>query len=102
MSRPEENALNDPAMELVLPEAAVLAELEPVLLAPGRLPKLWTGDLPAAPPACAGTADRGSAQAGEITVKAVFDYFNGKTIVQMDRDGYQEPLADSAGLARGR
>jgi len=72
MSRPDENALNDPAMELVLPEAAVLSELEPTLLAPRKLPKLWPGD--------------------KITVLSVFDYFGGKTVVQIDRGGYQEPM----------
>ncbi len=72
MSRPDENALNDPAMELVLPEAAALTDIAPALLAPKRLPGLWTAD--------------------EIAVKAAFDYFNGKTVVQVDRGGYQEPM----------
>lgn len=84
ISRPDENALNDPAMELVLPEAAVLTDVAPALLAPKKLPGLWTADLPAAPD--------GTAQAGEIPVKAVFDYFGGKTVVQVDRGGYQEPM----------
>lgn len=72
MSRPDENALNDPAMELVLPEAAALTDVAPALLAPKKLPGLWTAD--------------------EIAVKAVFDYFGGKTVVQVDRGGYQEPM----------
>jgi hypothetical protein len=72
MSRPDENALNDPAMELVLPEAAVLTDIAPSLLAPKKLPGLWTAD--------------------EIAVKAVFDYFGGNTVVQVDRGGYQEPM----------
>ncbi len=82
MSRPDENALNDPAMELVLPEAAVLTDVASALLAPKKLPGLWTADLPA----------EASAQAGEIAVQAVFDYFGGKTVVQVERGGYQEPM----------
>lgn len=72
MSRPDENVLKDAALELVLPEAAELTELDPALLAPNRLPNLWTTN--------------------EITVKAIADYFNGSTVVQVDRGGYQEPM----------
>jgi hypothetical protein len=72
MSRPDENALNDSALELVLPEGAELAEISPALLAPGRLPGLWPAD--------------------EITVKAVAEHFSGSTMVQVDRGGYQEPM----------
>lgn len=72
MSRPDENALNDAALELVLPGAADLTVLSPVLLAPGKLPGLWSGD--------------------EITVKTAIDYFSGSKIVQVDRGGYQEPM----------
>ena len=72
MSRPDENALNDPALELVLPEAAELAEVSPGLLATKKLSGLWPGD--------------------EITVKAVADYFNGSKVVQVNRGGYQEPM----------
>ena len=72
MLRPDENALQDSALELVLSEGIELAELSPALLAPKKLPGLWPGD--------------------EITVKAVADYFNGSTTVQVDRGGYQEPM----------
>jgi hypothetical protein len=72
MSRPEENALNDTALELVLPETAVLNEIVPTLLAPKKLPGLWTGD--------------------EITVKAVCDYFGGGTVVHIDRSGYKDQM----------
>jgi hypothetical protein len=72
MSRPDENALNDPALELVLPEGAEIAEVAPSLVVQGRLPELWSGD--------------------EITAKAVADYFSGSTVVQIERDGYKEPL----------
>jgi hypothetical protein len=71
-SRPDENALADPALELVLPEAAELGELATVLLTPKVLPGLWTGE--------------------EITVGAVDTYFGGAKVVQVDRDGYQEPI----------
>jgi hypothetical protein len=71
MSRPDENALNDPALELVLPEGAEIADVAPSLLVPGRLPELWSSD--------------------EITAKAVADYFSGSTVVQVERDGYKEP-----------
>lgn len=72
MSRPDENALNDPALELVLPGAAELSEISPALLAPRKLPGLWPSD--------------------EITAKAVAGYFSGSTVVQVERDGYQEPV----------
>ncbi|MCF6159587.1 MAG: ATP-binding protein [wastewater metagenome] len=72
MSRPDENALNDPALELVLPESAELNEISPNLLAPRKLPELWASD--------------------EIRVKDVIDYFNGLRTVQVERDGYKEPI----------
>lgn len=72
-TRPDETAMNDPALELVLPEAAELGELPYQLLSPGNLPELWRGD--------------------EIAVQAVLDYFNGKTVVQVQRDGYAEPAS---------
>lgn len=72
MSRPDENALNDSALELVLPQGAELGELVPALLVPGRLPGLWPIE--------------------EITVQAMADYFNGLTVVQVERPAYQEPM----------
>lgn len=72
-TRADETAMTDPALELVLPEAAELAELPYQLLLPGKLPELWKGD--------------------KIAVQAVIGYFNGKTIVQVHRDGYMEPVA---------
>ena len=72
MSRPDENAINDPALELVLPEAAEISEIPLGLLSPKRMPGLWPAD--------------------EITVKDVENYFNGSRIVQVDRGGYQEPM----------
>ncbi len=72
MSRPDENALNDSALELVLPEGADLGELSPELLVPGKLPGLWSDE--------------------EITAKSVADYFSGSNVVQVERDGYQETM----------
>jgi len=71
-SRPDDTAMNDPALELVLPESAELAELPPDLLTPGRLPGLWKSD--------------------EVSVQAVTDYFGGDTVVEVPRGEYTEPL----------
>ncbi len=73
MSRPDENALNDSALELVLPQSAELSELPSDLVVPRKLPGLWTSD--------------------EITVQNIIDYFNGQNIVQVEREGYKEPMA---------
>ncbi len=71
-SQPDDAALADPALELVLPEAAELGDISASLLAPKALPSLWTGD--------------------EITAQAVQDYFSGKNVVQVDKGGYHEPV----------
>jgi hypothetical protein len=71
-SRPDETALKDPALELVLPEAAELGEISPALLAPGKLPDLWSTP--------------------EVTVEAIINYFDGGRVVQVDRGGYKEPV----------
>ena len=70
--RPDENALADPALELVLAEAAELGELSPALLAPEALADLWNGD--------------------QVSVSAVQEYFDGTTVVQVPRKGYDEPM----------
>ncbi len=70
--RPDKTAMADPSLELVLSEAAELEEIAPCLLKPGRLPDLWKSDA--------------------IAVQAVIDYFNGTNVVQVQRDGYMEPL----------
>ena len=72
-TRPDDAAMNDPALELLLPEAAELGELPYQLILPGNLPQLWRGD--------------------EIRVQAVLDYFGGNTVVQVQRDGYMEPVS---------
>jgi hypothetical protein len=71
-SRPDETAMKDPSLELILSEAAELEEIESMLLEPERLPELWTSD--------------------SISVQAVMDYFNGTNVVQVQRNGYMEPL----------
>lgn len=71
-TRPDSAALNDPAMELVMPVSAELDAIPGDLLAPGVLPGLWNN--------------------GEISAEAVADYFNGSTIVQIDKGGFQEPV----------
>ncbi len=71
-TRPDDAALADPALELVLPEAAELGDLPGELLAPKVLPNLWAGD--------------------QITTQAVLDYFNGTSVVQVDKGGFQDPV----------
>ena len=70
--RPDESALEDPALELVLPEAAELGEVPADMLERGKLQALWDKD--------------------EIAVQKVMDYFKGGTVIQMDRGGYTEPV----------
>lgn len=72
-ARPDETAMADPALELVLPEAAELAEMPCELIEPESLPELWTADT--------------------ITVQNVVDYFKGGNIIQIQRESYTEPLA---------
>lgn len=71
--KPEEAVLRDPALEAVLPAKAALVEIPPDLLRPGALPGLWTGDT--------------------VRLHDLLDYFSGSRVVQVDRGGYQEPLA---------
>jgi hypothetical protein len=73
MERPDEQTLNDPALEVVLPEKAVLTELPARLLTLGRLPGLWSGDA--------------------LSVERLRSYFSGMSIVKIDRGGYEEPLS---------
>ncbi len=71
-TRPDAVALDDPAMELVLPEAAELGEMAGELLAPKALPELWPAD--------------------EITAQDVMDYFGGTKVVQVDKGGFTETV----------
>ncbi|MCP4699973.1 MAG: ATP-binding protein [Gammaproteobacteria bacterium] len=72
-SLPDDAARQDPALEVVLSEAAELAEADADLLAPGILPGLWQGE--------------------ELTVRAVADYFGGAKVVEVQKEGYSEPMA---------
>jgi hypothetical protein len=70
-SRPDDAAMADPAMEVVLTEHATLTELTPQILSPDRLPGLW--------------------QNGRMTMQDVTDYFSGSKVIQISRGEYQEP-----------
>jgi len=72
MSRPDENTVNDPSLEVVLSDAAELSELDPHLLTPGRLPGLWNKE--------------------PLTLAELSDYFSGKHFVEVDKGGYTENL----------
>ncbi len=69
---PDEAALKDPSLEVVLPEAAELAEVSGELLAPGRLPSLWN--------------------AGSVSFGDICNYFSGGFVVKIDKGGYEEPV----------
>ena len=68
----DEAARSEPALELFLPGAATLSDLDPGVLAPGTLPELWAGD--------------------SITVANLIDYFSGDRTVMAPREGYEEPV----------
>ncbi len=70
--RPEDLILKEPALEVVLPEAATLTKLASSLLAPNILPGLWTQ--------------------ADITLQDVYDYFAGENVIQVQREGYEEPI----------
>jgi hypothetical protein len=71
--RPDEAMLEDPGMEVVLPEKAQLAAIEPSLLYPLAIKDLWTQP--------------------ELPVQDVQAFFAGGRVVTLDRGGYQEPVA---------
>ncbi len=72
MQRPDEVAMNDPALELCLSEAAELTAISPDLLVPKRLPELWKTD--------------------EVNLKDVIDYFHGGKRVRVEKNGYAEEI----------
>jgi hypothetical protein len=73
-AQPTEDDLKDPSLELVLPATAEITEIASHLLSPGALPGLWPD-----PPA-------------GITLAQVLSYFDGTTVAQVPRNGYQEPV----------
>jgi len=70
--QPDENALKEPGLEVVLPENAELSDLPFNLLTPNSLPDLWTEPT--------------------ITLNTVLDYFAGGRVVKIQKQGYEEPL----------
>jgi hypothetical protein len=71
--QPDEVALADRALEVVLPEAAELVSLVPALLHPGKLPGLWQDDKP-------------------LHLSTLHAYFGGDQVIDVPRDGWTEPL----------
>ncbi len=71
--KPDEVALKDAALEVVLPEYASLTDLAPDLLAHNALPSLWAGM--------------------EIRLQQVYEYFSGQHVVQVQKQGYAEPVS---------
>jgi hypothetical protein len=69
---PDEAALKDPSLEVVLPDTAELSELDPRLLLPNVLPRLWEGD--------------------SISVGRIIEYHAGGKVVQVPKQGYEEPV----------
>ena len=70
-------ARDDPQLEVCLPAQTGLSALADGLLAPGVLPELW-GD----------TADD-----PKVTLREVVEYFGGGRVVQVPKEGYDEPHA---------
>ena len=68
----DEAVLRDPGLEVLLPEAASLSEIDPGLLERGMLHELWTD--------------------AEISVQDVYDYFAGGHTVSVPREGYEETV----------
>jgi hypothetical protein len=71
--RPEEAVLEDPGLEVVLPEKAELTEVRPSLLTPGVLKELWSKP--------------------EIAVREVHEFFAGDKTTKVERGDYEEALA---------
>jgi hypothetical protein len=70
--QPDENDLNDPSLEVVLPGAAQLMHLNPGLLEPNVLPGLWNKS--------------------EIIVKDITAYFSRGHVVKIPKEGYDEQI----------
>ncbi len=70
--RPDDIALKEPALEIVLPENAEIVDLEPHLLTSQTLPGLWLEE--------------------KLTIRQAMDYFAGGKVVKIPRQGYDEPL----------
>ena len=66
----DQHVLDDPGLEVLLPEAATLSDIGYALLEYSRLPGLWANE--------------------EIAVKDVHDYFSGEHTVTVPREGYDD------------
>ncbi len=71
--RLDEAVLDDPGLELVLPERAELTELAPAMVYPQAIKELWDGP--------------------EVTLKRVREFFGGGRCMTAGRGGYEEPIA---------
>ena len=70
--QPDEGDLKNTTLEVVLPESAELSQLEPSLLAPGKLPELW--------------------KETDFAVADARAYFSGGKVIKIARQGYDEPV----------
>jgi hypothetical protein len=71
-SQPSEADLQERDLEVVLPKAAELSELDSSLLAQGVLPDLWPQD------------------SSSVTVGELIQFFDGKHVSMVQREGYEE------------
>jgi hypothetical protein len=71
--RLDEAVLDDPGLELVLPDKAELTELAPAMVHPQAIRELWDGP--------------------EVTLKRVREFFSGGRCMKVGRGGYEEPIA---------
>ena len=69
----DQEARQEPTLEVVLPQQAVLSDLPPELLAPEALPGLW--------------------QDGRLTLKQAKGYFNGSHAATIAHDGWEEQVS---------
>ena len=66
----DQHVLEDPGLEVLLPQAATLSDIDHALLGYQGLPGLWPN--------------------GEITVKDIHDYFSGEHTVTVPMEGYDD------------
>ena len=76
----DQHVLEDPSLEVILPQAATLSDVSHILLGYGALPGLWPTK--------------------ETAVKDIHDYFSGEHTVTVPREGYDDtfpiPRCDSS------
>ena len=69
----EQHVLEDPGLEVLLPQAATLSDIGHALLGYNALPGLWPTE--------------------EISVRDIHDYFSGKHTVTVPREGYDDTFS---------